>query len=953
MRIQEEKICLCQAIALKKRKKSDCSPKHFIDLLGLVNLYTIPSQPTSPLFMLQTKFYYEYQVGGSLENDAPSYVTRSADATFYRALKAGQFCYVLNSRQMGKSSLRVRIMEKLQAEGTVCAFIDLTGIGKQDLTAEKWYAGIVQSLVSSCQLAPKIQWRTWWRERQDLLSPVQRLSLFLEEILLVEIEQNIVIFIDEVDRVLSQNFSLDDFFGLIRHCVEQRHQNAKYRRLTFALLGVATPHTLIQDHSQTPFNIGKAITLEGFTLTEAEPLMEGLKGKVEHPEVIIQEILNWTGGQPFLTQKLCKLVIQEIEHKNFFEQISPNSPLKGREIIEQIVKLHLVENWEANDEPEHLRTIRDRLLKNGQRTVRLLGLYQQILEQGEIISDYSADQRELQLSGLVVAQQGKLRVYNRIYEQVFNQNWLNKQLNELRPYATAINRWLASNCQDETTLLRGKALQEALTWSLGKNLSDLDYQYLVASQDLAKKVAESALDVLEEASHLLASARQTAKQEILKQCISWHWIPKVILVVTTPILLLRFSGLLQNLEWNLLDQFFRLRSLESPDKRITLVMIDESDLKKIGQWPIPDQLLAQAITHIKKQQPKVIGLDIYRNLPVEPGHHNLENLFRSTPNLFGIEKLVEPKVSPSIILQKRDQIGFSDQVLDSDGRIRRALLSIGLSNQKISYSFAVKLSLYYLKNQGIELEDLDNERVRLGKGIFKRFRDHDGGYIGADSGGYQILINFRGSEENFTTIPFNKVLNNQISPQDYRDRLIIIGTRAESLNDQFFTPYSGDLFGSPQRMSGVTLHANIVSQLLSSALDGRSLLQSWPEWLEWLWILTWAGVGIVISWGGSSSSVMIFRILAAGSGLLGICFVAFLWGWWLPIVPSGFALVGNAVTLLIVRNRERDRCLLQLTLTKLLTSQQNNPTVGRIAIAYLKQSETKENQALIEKKCNF
>ena len=198
--------------------------------------------------MLETKLYYEYQVGGSLENDAPSYVTRLADATFYRALKAGEFCYVLNSRQMGKSSLRVRIMERLQAEGTVCAFIDLTGIGKQDLTAEKWYAGIVQSLVSSCQLAPKIQWRTWWRERQDLLSPVQRLSLFLEEILLVEIEQNIVIFVDEIDRVLSQNFSLDDFFGLIRHCVEQRHQNSKYRRLTFALLGVATPHTLIQDH---------------------------------------------------------------------------------------------------------------------------------------------------------------------------------------------------------------------------------------------------------------------------------------------------------------------------------------------------------------------------------------------------------------------------------------------------------------------------------------------------------------------------------------------------------------------------------------------------------------------------------------------------------------------------------------------------------------------------------
>lgn len=249
-----------------------------------------------------------FQAGGSLPPEALSYVYRQADQDLYTALKAGEFCYVLNSRQMGKSSLRVRTMERLQAEKVACAAIDITRIGGQKVTLDQWYAGLIRNLTQSFGLADCFDLRSWLQER-DFLTAVQRLGEFVEQVLLVEVTQPIVIFIDEIDSVLSLDFPRDDFFAFIRACYNQRVDQPAYQRLTFVLLGVATPSALIREKKRTPFNIGQGIELTGLQPQETQPLETGLANQITNPEAVLGEILAWTGGQPFLTQKLCRLTV--------------------------------------------------------------------------------------------------------------------------------------------------------------------------------------------------------------------------------------------------------------------------------------------------------------------------------------------------------------------------------------------------------------------------------------------------------------------------------------------------------------------------------------------------------------------------------------------------------------------------------------------------------------------
>ena len=387
--------------------------------------------------------------------------------------------------------------------------------------------------------------------------------------------------------------------------------------------------------------------------------------------------------------------------------------------------------------------------------------------------------------------------------------------------------------------------------------------------------------------------------------------------MTGLLLVLRMSGWLQPLEWAAYDFFFQWRPLEAIEPRLVIVGLEEPELEKY--YPLTDRTLANLIEKIQRHQPAAIGLDFYRDVGVGEGSQQLLQVFQTTPNLFGIEKVIgEQKslIAPPPLLKEKGQTASSDVVVDSDGVLRRGLLAPTADGESHLFSLGATLALLYLQRKGIAPEtSADGKGIQLGEVVFYPFGENDGGYRHADAGGYQLLLNFRNPARSFQTVSFSEVLQDQIAPDLFRERLVLIGSTSASLKDEFYTPFSRSLSSPPKLTYGVEVQANLSSHLISAVLDGRPLVRVLPNFGEYLLIVFWGAVSAFAIWRllptknylGLSLKAFTVSLIVAGVAV-GSSYLAFLKGWWFPVIPSLLEVGGMslAVSGLILHEKNRD-----------------------------------------------
>lgn len=372
-------------------------------------------------------------------------------------------------------------------------------------------------------------------------------------------------------------------------------------------------------------------------------------------------------------------------------------------------------------------------------------------------------------------------------------------------------------------------------------------------------------------------------------------------LVTVGLMVVRQLGVLQPWELQMYDQFIRWRPDEGRDSRLLVVEVTEADFTYQDEqgmerkWSLSDAALEKLLVKLEVHQPRGIGLDIYRDFPVSSEYQDLARRLGETEDFFAVCHGSNPTDNNSGIAPPpevpRERLGFTDVVVDSDGVLRRHLWYATFNSNSpclTEGSLSLQLALNYLAAEGIEPEVVSEDEVQLGAVRLTSLRGYVGDYSGVD--GYQMLLNYRTRGKIAQTVTLKEVLEGNFNPDWVKNRIVLIGVTAPSIQDDFRTPFSQQ---SDEIMRGVFVHAQMVSQIISAVLDGRNLLGVWSIWGEFFWIWGWAiGGGLLVLICGR----LLYGV-GVGIGVIGVlggvCFVLLLQGWWVPLVPSGLAFLGT------------------------------------------------------------
>jgi CHASE2 domain-containing sensor protein len=399
---------------------------------------------------------------------------------------------------------------------------------------------------------------------------------------------------------------------------------------------------------------------------------------------------------------------------------------------------------------------------------------------------------------------------------------------------------------------------------------------------------------------------------------NWHQLRRLTLssiAITSLVVGMRSLLMLQPMELWAFDRFLRIRPEEQPDSRLLVITVSEADIQAQGQeerrGSLSDKTLLQLLKKLEQYQPRAIGLDIYRDFPVSRNYPDLAaHLRQSASPLIAVCKGTDPENDPAGVSPPPEipesRLGFSDFVEDEDGVLRRHLLFMTpdpASPCRANYAFSTQLAFRYLEAQGISPEFTPEGNLKLDRTIFRRLKKRTGGYQNLDAGGNQVLLNYRSNSSLKKIIPqvtLTQVLSDRIDPNAIKDRIILIGVTTPSSGDLWSTPYG---INPSEKIPGVFIQAQMVSQILSAVLDQRPLLWVWPGWGEVLWIWGWSFAGGILA-------LVFYRpthLGLAGSVVLGtlsgLCFVVFTQGGWIPVVPSMLALVVTGGTVAYITSK--------------------------------------------------